>query len=212
MLNLSTTQIEKLGAQLPAEAIAAHPTKQGMSTIKPWAIYARMNEVFGIGGWHTTKELISCESFTQTTKNGTRAMWEATAKVTLHIGEWSEQYFGGSTNDDRGDAMKGATTDGLTTLCAMHLGIGIHVWKGGKHGSTPTPQPATPDPVPSVAINEAQAIKMFEKHGIGKVVQADGKTFAVWEKTNKDGVLTGYWFNLAGCVDTNPTDLTTPKA
>lgn len=73
-------------------------------------------------------------------------------------------------------------------------------------------QPAPPPPLPAVAIGEAQAIKMFEKYGAAKATVIDGKTFAVWEQPDKNGVLTAYGFNLAGCVDTNPTDLTTAKA
>jgi len=128
-LNLSSDQLRDLKKALPEKAIKPHPTKKGMSTIKPWAVYERMNEVFGVGGWSTTKEIISCEPFVQTTKSGPRDMWDATARVTLHIGDWQEEYFGGSQNDDRGDAMKGATTDALTTLCALHLGIGVYVWQ-----------------------------------------------------------------------------------
>jgi len=128
-LNLSSDQLRDLRKALPEKAIKPHPTKKGMSTIKPWAVYERMNEVFGVGGFRTTKEIISCERFVQTTKSGSRDMWDATAKVTLYIGDWQEEYFGGSQNDDRGDAMKGATTDAFTTLCALHLGIGVYIWQ-----------------------------------------------------------------------------------
>jgi len=37
--------------------------------------------------------------------------------------------YGGSTNDDKGDSLKGGATDALTK-CASYLGVGATIYKG----------------------------------------------------------------------------------
>jgi hypothetical protein len=51
----------------------------------------------------------------------------------IHI----EQY-GGSTNDDMGDALKGGATDALTK-CASYLGIGASIYNGQGNAAPPAP-------------------------------------------------------------------------
>lgn len=128
---MKTEQIAKLNKKLPSWAIKDHPTKQNMSVIHPMAVIERLNDVFGIGGWQFTTEYISCDPFVQKTKNGERNMFMSAVKGKLTIPQENiiiEQY-GGSSNDDRGDALKGGATDALTKI-ASYLNIGAEIYKG----------------------------------------------------------------------------------
>jgi hypothetical protein len=53
------------------------------------------------------------------------------AKTVLEIPDYGIHYecIAGASNDDMGDAAKGATTDAITKICS-YLGIGIDVFKG----------------------------------------------------------------------------------
>lgn len=123
--------IEKLQRPLPAWAVKAHPTKQNMSAIHPMAVIDHLNEAFGVGEWHFMTEFIACNPFVQTTKNGPRNMFMSAVKGTISVPRleiFIEQY-GGSSNDDMGDALKGGATDALTK-CASYLGVGASIYKG----------------------------------------------------------------------------------
>lgn len=136
-------QINQLQAPLPAWAVKPHPTKTGMSAIHPMAIIDRLNEVFGLGVWQFTTEFISCEERTQKTKNGDRQVFMSAVKGRLEIPSCNvilEQY-GGSTNDDKGDALKGGGTDSLTKI-ASYLGIGAEIYKGKGNVAPGTENPA----------------------------------------------------------------------
>lgn len=119
-----------LSKPLPVWAVKPHPTKTNMSAIHPMAVIDRLNEVFGVGKWHFMTREISEAEFIQKTKNGQRDMFRATAHVTLTVPDEDIhiEQFGGSSNDDLGDAYKGAATDGLTK-CASYLGIGASIYK-----------------------------------------------------------------------------------
>lgn len=123
--------IDVLNKALPAWAVKPHPTKTNMSAIHPMAVIDQLNEAFGVGEWQFTTEYIACNPWTQKTKNGERAMFMSAVKGTLIVPEHSihiEQY-GGSSNDDMGDALKGGATDALTK-CASYLGVGASIYKG----------------------------------------------------------------------------------
>lgn len=128
-LDLTNEQYELLGKALPSWAVKKHPTKAGMSAIHPMAIIDRLNEVFGLGGWNFTTEFISCESRVQKTKNGERLVFDSAVKGRLEIETLVLEQYGGSTNDDKGDALKGGATDSLTKI-ASYLGIGAEIYKG----------------------------------------------------------------------------------
>lgn len=121
---------EKLNAPMPEWAVKDHPAKKGMTVIDPMSVIDRLNEVFGVGEWQIQTEHIHHEQQIQKTRNGERNIWVGASKVTLTLpnNKVIEQ-FGGSTNDDLGDALKGSATDALTK-CASYLGIGASIYKG----------------------------------------------------------------------------------
>lgn len=134
-------QLNKLNEPLPSWAVKPHPTKTNMTAIHPMAVIDRLNEVFGVGAWIFETDFISCDAFNQEVavyKNGTktdekknRTMYMSAVKGTLKVmseGIHIEQY-GGSSNEDRGDALKGGATDALTK-CASYLGVGASIYKG----------------------------------------------------------------------------------
>lgn len=132
-MKLDNVQKDQLQAPLPNWAVKNHPTKTGMSAIHPMAVIDRLNEVFGVGGWHWETEYIQCNPWTQKTKNGERAMYMSAVKGRLTIGDIIIEQFGGSSNDDMGDALKGGSTDALTK-CASYLGVGASIYKGQGNG------------------------------------------------------------------------------
>ena len=128
-MTLTDEQIVKLHNPLPNWAVKDHPTKKGMSAIHPMAIIERLNEVFGIGGWNFTTEFLSCTSAVQKTRNGERNVFIATVKGRLEVDDCVIEQYGGNTNDDAGDTLKGSATDALTKI-ASYLGIGAEIYKG----------------------------------------------------------------------------------
>lgn len=148
-MTISEEQKKLLGAKLPEWAVKQHPTKANMSAIHPMAVIDRLNEVFGIGGWNFYTEFISCEKEIQKVKeklNGVdtgnfkdRVIYVSAVKGTLLVGDLTIEQFGGSTNDDKGDALKGGGTDALTKI-ASYLGIGAEIYKG--HGNVDVGAPA----------------------------------------------------------------------
>jgi len=141
MKNLTPEQLAKIAEPLPPEAIAAHPTKDNLSTIKGIFVTERLNQVFGVGAWSVKTDLLSpITSATRTTKFGKeRTEYTAVLKTVFTIPAHDIYYecIASSMNDDPGDAAKGATTDAITKI-ASWIGIGIDVYKG-KHGAAPKP-------------------------------------------------------------------------
>jgi hypothetical protein len=139
--NLTPEQLAKIAEPLPPEAIAAHPTKDNLSTIKGIFVTERLNQVFGVGAWAVKTDLLSpITSATRTTKFGKeRTEYTAVLKTVFTIPEYDIYYecIASSMNDDPGDAAKGATTDAITKI-ASWIGIGIDVYKG-KHGAPVIP-------------------------------------------------------------------------
>ena len=138
---LTEEQLRKIAEPLPAEAIAPHPTKSNLSTIKGIFVTERLNQVFGVGEWLVRTELLApISSIVRTTGSGReRTEYTALSKTILEIPSVGIYYecIASSTNDDMGDAAKGATTDAITKI-ASWIGIGIDVYKG-KHGAPVIP-------------------------------------------------------------------------
>lgn len=129
-MKLTTEQITHLQKALPSWAVKTHPTRVGMSTIHPMAVIDRMNEVFGLGAWQTHVHSERSYEWMQTTKKGDRKVYTATCHLSLEVPEFDIhlEQFGGSTNDDEGDALKGSATDALTKI-ASYIGIGAEIYK-----------------------------------------------------------------------------------
>lgn len=144
---------KELSAPLPAEAVKDHPTKVGMSSIKPIYITERLNDVFGIGGWTLRADLLTPPSVATKTTNAGKQRTEYTSlvKVVFNIPAYGVHYecIAGSTNDDEGDAVKGGITDGLTKISSW-MEIGIDVFKGKvKTGNKQASTPQKPQPSPT---------------------------------------------------------------
>jgi hypothetical protein len=135
MSQLSDEQVQQLSAPLPDWAIKNHPTKPKLSVIHPMAVIDRLNDVFGVGGWTFHTHHIDCTKEVQQTKNGPRDVFMSSVHGSLEVPEYDIvlEQFGGSTNDDKGDALKGGATDALTKI-ASYLGIGASIYKGQGNG------------------------------------------------------------------------------
>jgi hypothetical protein len=142
MKTLSLEQLTLLKSPLPEEAVKQHPTKTYLSSIKAIYVTERMNDVFGVGQWHTKvrKEV-----------DGGGGM--IVVHVTFEVPEYGIYYecFGGNDNGgetnknfDLGDAYKGATTDAITKI-GSYLGIGIDVFKGKTTTYIPAKKENEPD-------------------------------------------------------------------
>ena len=141
---------EKLKAPLPPEAVTQHPTKKYLSSIKPAFVIERMNDVFGIGGYTEVYREISVNTVTKKWKDDEGkirdvTLFVGTVHATLEIRKYGihMENFGGSENEDAGDALKGACTDAFTKICS-HLGVGLEVYKGRSGGGEASALPACP--------------------------------------------------------------------
>lgn len=123
-MKLTPELVEKLQKPLPPEAIKPHPTKPYLSSINAIYVTERLNEVFGTGEWKVSVEVIDSQDKM------------VTVKVTFTVDEYDIhlEQFGGNDNADKGDALKGATTDAITKI-GSYLGIGADVWKGKVEGA-----------------------------------------------------------------------------
>jgi hypothetical protein len=130
-MKLTESIMYQLNSKLPDWAIKQHPTKSNMSVIHPMAVIERLNDVFGVGGWQTKVVFIKSYDWMQQTKTGERKVYTATCQLIFDVEEYNIhlEQFGGSTNDDEGDAMKGSATDALTKI-ASYLNIGAEIYKG----------------------------------------------------------------------------------
>lgn len=117
---------EKLRQPMPKEAISQHPTKKFLSTIKAIYVTERLNDVFGIGRWNLTHEVVK-ETDTYVLMKGKLVLLDYDCEI-------PEQYGGHNTtgiNTEIADGYKSAVTD-IQSKCASYLEIGIDVFKGLK--------------------------------------------------------------------------------
>lgn len=136
MKQLSKEQIDLIKKPLPREAVMPHPAKEKLSTIKAIYVTERFNDVFGIGGWTIKTDLIDnplalVKNIKITKAGAERTEYTALMKTRFEVAEYGIYYecVASSTNDDIGDASKGAATDAITKI-ASYIGIGIDVFKG----------------------------------------------------------------------------------
>lgn len=131
MKEITSEQKTQLSQPIPEWALKKHPTKTYLTVIHPMSVIERLNQVFGVGTWHFKTEFISCDEVDQKS----RMAYMSAVRGILTIPDYNihiEQY-GGSTNDDKGDALKGGATDALTK-CASYLGVGESIYKGLGNG------------------------------------------------------------------------------
>ena len=114
----------KLRESFPNEAYKAHPTKTFLTTLKAMYITERLNDVFGVGRWSITHEVI-----------------ERTQDYVLICGSFhaldyeviTPSQYGGhktsGTNTEIADGYKSAVTDCISKI-ASYLEIGIEMFKG----------------------------------------------------------------------------------
>jgi len=166
---MDKAKIEILQQPLPNWALKDHPTKKNMTVIHPMAVIDRLNEVFGVGEWQFKTREIDCTKEIQkvavyangkkTNELRDREVWMSSVHGTLTIPKHNIhiEQFGGSTNDDKGDALKGGATDALTKI-ASYLGVGASIYKG--QGNRPT---NTDDAPEDIEIIEEPAIKTIRR-------------------------------------------------
>lgn len=174
---------EALRKPLPQEAVTQHPTKTYLSSIKAIYVVERLNEVFGIGSWHTKNKIISTSD---------KGMVVVHSKLTIpEYGIKLESYGGndnggeGSKNFDLGDAHKSACTDALTKICS-YLEIGIDVFKGKVKG-----QPSNQQKPPQNNYNQAsqqQTIPPVKPKEKGVIVVNNDKYRAALGYLEKNGL------------------------
>ena len=156
----------RLSEPLPAEAIKPHPSKSYLSTINSIYVTERLNQVFGVGRWGTTSEVIE----------------QGEKMIVLRVHLWANspvdgqdmiklEAYGGNDNPDRGDAYKGAMTDAITKIGSF-LGIGADVWKDkGPKSSQNRPQrarasqPAQPGQTPASDSEPNSWLNLTDKDG-----------------------------------------------
>lgn len=181
-------QIDKLNAPLPAWAVKPHPTKSKMTVIHPMAVVDRLNDVFGVGSWNTEVTYINSYDWMQKTKTGERKVYTANSKIIFKVpsaGIHLEQ-FGGSTNDDEGDALKGSATDGLTKI-ASYLGIGASIYKN--MGNVEVPKEFTLEEAlrhVGSATSEEELTKLYKE--LPTNLQKDNEVIAKCKEV-KEGIL-----------------------
>jgi hypothetical protein len=106
-----------LSKPLPPEAITVDPAS-GLSNIVSAFEVERLNDVFGVNGWHCEYQIVNLD----------REKGEICVKCTFSAGEIKREAFGGNDNYRLGDALKGACTDALGKVC-YQLGIALDVYK-----------------------------------------------------------------------------------
>lgn len=163
---LTGDQLKLLAKPLPTEAVSPHPTKSYLSTIKAIYVVERLNEVFGVGRWsmrgvnivESSEKMVVVETEFSAPEYGIR-LWA----------------YGGNDNVDRGDAYKGAVTDGLTKIGSF-LGIGMDVFKGlhdKKNGRPEKPKAQATEYDDSAIVDKAIAAidKARNQKDLDKIVE-----------------------------------------
>lgn len=119
---------EKLRAPIPDQFLME--LASGLTEINFSYQMQRMDDVFGLAGWSRKSRLISVEQI-GLNGNSKNTQWEASAEaiITIHIPGLKRvlNQFGGSSSDNKSDAMKGSVT-AATSKCFQELGIGWEIY------------------------------------------------------------------------------------
>jgi hypothetical protein len=112
----------KLRRALAKRAIRQNQDNPMLSSVNSAYVIERLNDVFGEDGWEAAFDVIE-QGAHIVVKCSFLARVPGTERVIRRY------TFGGNTNQDRGDAYKGACTDALTKA-ASQIGIAGAVYKG----------------------------------------------------------------------------------
>ena len=167
--NITIEMREALRKDFPKEAYAKHPTKTFLTTLKAIHVTERLNDVFGIGRWTITHEVI-----------------ERTPDYVLIKGKFSamdydvivpDQFGGHKTtgkNTEIADGYKSAVTDCISKI-ASYLEVGLSMFKGqvkvGYSAPTKAAPPAKTAPVKK-ALDEKGYLYLIEKGTIAQIQTA----------------------------------------
>ncbi len=114
----------KLRSSFPDEAYSAHPTKTFLTTLKAMYITERLNDVFGVGRWSISHEVVE--------KTQDYVLIQGSF-VSLDFEVITPSQYGGhktsGTNTEMADGYKSAVTDCISKI-ASYLEIGIDMFKG----------------------------------------------------------------------------------
>lgn len=128
MSKVTEALAKKLSEKLDEKYLKKHPTKDYLTVINPMGVVERLNQVFGVGAWQFTTEYIDCCE-TKTRAGATKYMGVVIGRVIVPEYDIHIEQYGGSTNDDMGDALKGSATDALTK-CASYLDVAGYIYRG----------------------------------------------------------------------------------
>jgi len=162
----------KLNAPFASEAMAKHPTKKFLTTIKAIYITERLNDVFGVGRWNIVTTIVK--------ETGGYVLMSGELKVLDYDVVVPVQYGGHKTtgtNTEFADGYKSAVTDCLSK-CASYLEVGLEVFKGQvspptdntANDSQPKKQYAD-DSRPWLKEEELKEMLRWIKEGQGEIVR-----------------------------------------
>jgi len=189
---LTQQQLDLIAKPLPIEAVKEHPTKTFLSTIKAIYVTERFNEVFGVGEWVIKTDVIKIgdSPIRVTLRSNGKEEFTVLAKTIFEVPVYGIYYecVASSTNDDLGDAAKGAATDAITKI-GSYIGIGIDVFKGKqthktqhKPQSQPQSAPATTarptiaQSAPNEATEAVSAAKLSEARKVANELKGQDKS------------------------------------
>ena len=132
----------ELRKPFPHSALGKVPGKSYLTSIKAMYVVERLNDVFGVGRWDYSHEVIK-EQHGQVLIKGVLIILDYDCTIPTQYGSHKVEGKG----VDLADGYKSAITDGLTK-CASYIEIGIDVFKGSKSNNS--------DEIPVIWMSEAQ--------------------------------------------------------
>lgn len=145
-----------------------------LHSIKPIYITERLNDVFGVNGWHMA--IMPVEEENNYIKPGLpQDNPEVMFKVYFWVPEFGirREIVASSSNRDVGDAAKGAVSDCLSKIGSM-LGIGHQVYKG-LHGTGPKLDALNPSHPDWAKVKQQAANKEVTLEELQKIYTVDSR-------------------------------------
>lgn len=113
-----------LKADFPDKAYKKHESKKYLTTLKAAYVMERMNDVFGVGRWDLTHEVISSDN-NYVLMSGRIVILDYDAVVPVQYGGHATS----GTGKEKADGYKSAITD-ILSKSASYLEIGLDMFKG----------------------------------------------------------------------------------